>query len=1039
MLKKIKSRLKRTNNNGSSFVLVIVSATFLSILISALLMGMLLAYKLRYYKINSLNNFYSVEKAMDEIYAGIGATTNEHLYSAYTTTAELVVYYKDGKYTNLSETEANDLFKKFFMQGILDDSSLNSIPTLIDTLGGFVTDTNVMLDYSKLKIVYTDSYGRNKYIKYVAGSNDPDPSKKPDLSKIRAQVSADPDFKEKNIEQITFKNIGVKRTITLTAAADKETMAPGTYEQSIMTDLVLKKPEYNVSFDMTGVNSDSLYSYALLADMGLQVEGTTTNFKDASATVVNVKGNVYTATDYYNKDYNDAPATKVTNKYNESVVRNWGATDESANSGIYVDKASLTMSSDIIVNAGSLAAFNGANVTLSGRSTNLSELWTDNILIDGEEGGSIVAAANAYVYDDTELNAKKSSLTFYGGNYFGYSYSANDVRSIRLLKDAGKLPTNFDLRAHFSDSAIIVNGEKSTLDLKALDSLYIAGKSYIEFSKKAANQVTDATEQKALGLVDDKGNKKDVDYAFTTLRDYSTGLSLDVKSNQLIFLTQWETVQGSETVDKNGYTHVKLKLPKSMKNDTKLTNPQKTGLYDEFIEKVTNGDLVINAIKQTVSGHDYYYLYITASYNHTASENSEAFVEKYYDLLAENLEATNKKLYNVSNYESFDVTLLLPSDSNDNVDPSKIKAGAAVTAQNSNDQSLYVQASAKNTLQVDKALKAASTSKTFSLLLGNGDTTTNNNTYTALRTKADALEQSQTSLTDEQKISNFLSYMYINMKDHLSILDSKKIGVDGKVELEADGKTEKEKSAWSLVNYTSDNKTPEKFTDPSYYHYTHVGAQKGDYVKNQTTGAYDYVGKDNTGVYKGDYIKEKITSYNYSLTPLNHFVDFTKIFEAHSDHPAHKNINETISSGDGSADSILVMNDGDVVLDTSREDGSVQGIVICGGDVKFTNKVKSFRGLIIAGGKVICNSSISITADVAYTASALKKFSEMKIALKSGDKEEDKIFLGTVIKEVLKNYEIEEKDSSTEVKSSTLSDISYNDILEFRNWKKNVE
>lgn len=1023
MLKKIKSRLKRTDNRGSSFVLVIVSATFLSILISALLMGMLLAYKLRYYKINSLNNFYSVEKAMDEIYAGIGATTNEHLYSAYTTTAELVVYYKDGKYTNLSETEANDLFKKFFMQGILDDSSLNSIPTLVDTLGSFITDPNVALDYSNLKIVYSDTNGKNRYIKYVSS-----PSGKP-----KGQISADPGFDEKNIDQITFKNIGVKRTITLTAAADKETMAPGTYEQSIMTDLVLKKPEYNVSFDMTGVNSDSLYSYALLADMGLQVEGTTTNFKDASATVVNVKGNVYTATDYYNKDYNDAPATKVTNKYNESVVRNWGATDESANSGIYVDKASLTMSSDIIINAGSLAAFNGANVTLSGRSTNLSELWTDNILIDGEEGGSIVAAANAYVYDDTELNAKKSSLTFYGGNYFGYSYSANDVRSIRLLKDAGKLPTNFDLRAHFSDSAIIVNGEKSTLDLKALDSLYIAGKSYIEFSKKAANQVTDATEQKALGLVDDKGNKKNVDYAFTTLRDYSTGLSLDVKSNQLIFLTQWETVQGSETVDKNGYTHVKLKLPKSLKNDTKLTNPQKTGLYDEFIEKVTNGDLVINAIKQTVSGHDYYYLYITASYNHTASENSEAFVEKYYDLLAENLEETNKKLYNVSNYESFDVTLLLPSDSNDNVDPNKIKTGAAVTAQNNNDKSLYVQASTKSKLDVDKALKAASTSKTFSLLLGNGDATTNNNTYTALRTKADALEQSRTSLTDEQKISNFLSYMYINMKDHLSILDSKKIGVDGKVELEADGKTEKEKSAWSLVNYTSDNKTPEKFTDPSYYHYTHVGAQKGDYVKNQTTGAYDYVGKDNTGVYKGDYIKEKVTSYNYSLTPLNKFVDFSKIFAAHStadgeSHTAHKNINKTIPSGDGSSDSIIVINDGDVVLGSAGSATSLQGVVICGGDVKFSDKVKSFRGLIIAGGKVICNSSISITADVSYTASLLQKCSE------STDTD-----ISVITREILKNYVTEKKNSNASVKSSTLSDISYNDILEFRNWKKNVE
>lgn len=132
MLKKLKNKLKLADNRGSSFVLVIVSATFLSILVSALLMGTLLAYKLRFYKLNSLNNFYSVEKAMDEIYAGIGAATNEHLYSAYTTTAEIVVYYKDGQYNNLTEDEANDLFKQFFMQGIKSDKTFSNMPTLID-------------------------------------------------------------------------------------------------------------------------------------------------------------------------------------------------------------------------------------------------------------------------------------------------------------------------------------------------------------------------------------------------------------------------------------------------------------------------------------------------------------------------------------------------------------------------------------------------------------------------------------------------------------------------------------------------------------------------------------------------------------------------------------------------------------------------------------------------------------------------------------------------------------------------------------------
>lgn len=239
------------------------------------------------------------------------------------------------------------------------------------------------------------------------------------------------------------------------------------------------------------------------------------------------------------------------------------------------------------------------------------------------------------------------------------------------------------------------------MDLKSLQSLYIAGKSYIEFSKVAASSITDANERKELGLVDADGNEKNLDYAFTTLKDYSTGQSLDVKSNQLIFLTQWEPVAGSETVDSNGYTHVKLKFPNSFNNDVKLKE-----LYKEFTEKLSNNELVVNAIKQTVSGHDYYYLYIKAGDNKQSNvEEAEAFVKKYYDLLAENLEETNKKIYNVSNYDSFDVTLLLPVGADGKVDSSKVGSGAAVTAQNKNDGSLYIQASTKSTMSVETALK----------------------------------------------------------------------------------------------------------------------------------------------------------------------------------------------------------------------------------------------------------------------------------------------------------------------------------------------
>lgn len=948
MLKKLKKKLKKADNRGSSFVLVIVSATFLSILVSALLMGVLLAYKLRFYKLNSLNNFYSVEKAMDEIYAGIGASTNEHLYSAYTTTAEIVVYYKNGQYANLTETEANDLFKKFFMQSIMEDETFTKMPKLVETLQTYITDSNVELVCDNLKIVYADKNGQEKYVKYKQLPN----------GKVTSTTSTSGgSFDENNIESITFKNLSVQRTINLTAGSSgSANAAPGTYVQSITTDLTLRKPEYNVSFEIAGANSDSLYNYALLADMGLQVTGTSAD------TDVNIKGNVYTASDYYNKDYNDDSSTKVTNEYNRTVETKWGSTDESAYSGIFVqgERANLSMSSDIVVNSGSLAAFDGADITLAGRTTISSELWTDNIIIGGSEGGTITAAANAYVYDDTELNAEKSNLTFTMGSYFGYSYTADDVRSINLLRTAGNLATGFKLKSHFSDSAVIVNGKDSILDFRKLDALYIAGKSYIEFSKVAASTITDDTERQNMGLTDD------TDYAFTTLNDYSTGQSLDVKSNQLIFLTQWELYDDAETTDENGYTHVTLKFPKTFSNDVTINN-----LYQDFIDVLTSNIYTVEAIKQTVSGHDYYYLYIEeGDKDNDGVDDAEEFVEKYYDLLNNGVDETVKKLYNVVDYDDFQVKLILPTNDSGAVDDTKINASGAVTAQNS-DNTLFVKASADTTLNVENALKSASSSKTFSMLLGNKGTAENNQTFEDLKTKSEELAISNTA-SQEEKVSNFINYMYINLKDHLSVVDKQ----------DAD---DNDISAYELAKYTN---------SANGYTYNAI--------------------KDSNGN------KLDTFDYDYSLTPLTYYVDYDKIFTQ----------NLAINETEPVTKSIVIINANDVTLSSTAEDGSLQGIIICGGNVTIDSSVKSFRGMIITGAKIICGNGvdIDISADASFTARVLEE-----CAKSSNTK------LSILTREILKNYEKIDESGDTEVNSSSLSDISYSDILMFQNWKKNVE
>lgn len=938
MIERLKRKLRHNDDHGSSFVLVIVATTFMCILASAILMGAMMTYKLKFYKLNSLNNFYEVETALDEMYAGVGAATNEHLYSAYTTTAELVVVYdtKAQAYTTLDNKSANELFKKLFMTGFVADTNYKSLKNVTDTLQSFISNEydavdnpdGVRLDTSNMKLIYTDVNNKTttQYYKNNGG--------------IKTEKQSG--YENDKVQSVTFKNVCVKRSVNLQGST------AGTYEQSITTDIVLTEPEYNVSFDTSSVSNNTLYEYAILADMGVEVG----EDNDNRTTDAQVKGNIYAASDYYNKDYNDVAETKVTNKYESKPTTMWGTKESSAYSGIFVNgkNSTLTLNSDVVVCSGSLAAYNGAEINLSGRTQTLSELWADNIVIGGKDGGSLKASADAYIFDDTELNAEKASLKFTQGSYFGYSYNAQDTRSLNYLRQKGYLATGYKLRSHFSDSAIIVNGKNSTLDLQDLNSLYIAGKSYIEFSKIAASSVPEDDENITVD--------ENADYAFTTLEDYSTGQSLDVKTNQLMFLTQWSVVNNTEKVDPDtGITTVTLQFPKTFEADANILD-----LYDDFLNDLaTEGDKGVTAIKQTVSGHDYYYLYIEDGKDSSNVSNAEKFAEKYYKLLQDYGDEISSKLYNVQKYEQFQVKLVLPAEG-------KINASGAVTDQN-NDDSLFLRASTTTTMDVATALDNVSTGKVFTNILGNKGTDNNKKAFNDL--KADALKLAGSgTASDEEQTSTFLSYMYINMKDHLSVLNN------------VDDKTKRTQNAWEIANYTSSS----------------VG-------------------------YLSSYDKDRDTySYDYSITPLNHYVDLAYVFSK------NLSIEKTIGNATDNEAKTIVINSGDVKLQPNNGDGSFQGIIIAGGNVRFDENVKSFRGMIITGSKLIIDHNMSISADAAFVANLLEQCSE------STDEK-----LNTLTTKVLKNYTSSKSEGNTEVTGASISDISYEDILVFQNWKKNVE
>ena len=83
---------------------------------------------------------------------------------------------------------------------------------------------------------------------------------------------------------------------------------------------------------------------------------------------------------------------------------------------------------------------------------------------------------NMYVADDLELAGRGSSVTLQG-NYYGYNFQ----------KNYGAQDPDSAKKAEFS-SAMMVNGKSSHLDIKGLNYLLLAGRTFISRKLDASNE-----------------------------------------------------------------------------------------------------------------------------------------------------------------------------------------------------------------------------------------------------------------------------------------------------------------------------------------------------------------------------------------------------------------------------------------------------------------------------------------------------------------------------------------------------------------------
>lgn len=1076
-MKKLKKLFRKLKSNaGSSIIMVIVSVAFIGIIVGALLSAAVLSYRLKLQDLNSKENFYYVEQAMNEIYAGVGTQTVKDLQDAYLYTVENMVEYDLGKsrYVTKSQDEAQEMFAERFYNNLKVNpffSNRSNTEELGKLLASYISNETVVLDPAKLQVV----------------------DYKNDSGKVVGMI---------------IRNVKVSRTQEY-----NRNSAGGTYTQSITTDIVIGDPDFKVLFDAIKDDDPNILKYSLVADMGVYV--------DQKATPLTIAGNVYAASDYYNKQYNvstwdseaaetykdkykndkdqyivkdsdgkskynkldaDGNATPVglselythgavTSKsalvdkssagntyYNVEMKKQEDTTDitqkeyydgenmKSKYSGFFVNGSQVSIVADTVIVPGMMAVVDKGSLSVYGRSgskTTQTEVWTDGIVLDGYstiihadkagekdtyKGAEAIFKADLYVKDDTEVNAAGATFQL-AGNYYGYGDSTEkDARKFTSLVNTdnfqvdvttttedGKTTTTKENRGHYNSSAIIVNGEQSTLNLRQTQNLFLAGRTYIELSndvnREAGKEVaydengnvktTPAHNED--GSIKTDGNGQTVyetayedalitTYQYhptdfnpeataterennenkTTIRDYKTGESISIKSNQQAYIPV--TYKGIPTLAKDtsgkslGYYEAELS-----------PSVNKSTLFEKYFpDSVFHGK--VPCILQEVSGKRYYYYDFERAYDAVkASVNSNSawlkeypsaqyfaagFIEDYTAELNDDKSAIAQYLVNIGNYEDFDAgDIILPDkDANDNVN---IFSSGAITAKENTTFSI---------VRADENKKNA-----------NGQDV--GNVMTALLT-SDGLKD-QDYVKDITKSDN----QYVTAAQLSDKLDMEYIYMK-----------------WNLGHYRTD-------------------VDATTLTNNET---------------EKKYIQDLVNSQDFgeeNLTPINKFLDMSLITNSTNIMPEFADN----STGDGdkvnvldlaSGYSVWVSND-DVVISAKTDDkGKVRGMVVTKGNVYFDDTVTDFEGVIVAGGKIYINSNVkTISANAELCRTILRE-----CMMSEGDSYNGKN--AKFLLSLFRGYSPDSTGSSSETDNGdlkTIDMIDYTDVCSFANWMKNVE
>lgn len=620
MLKNLKSKL---NNSGNTFIVIMVSIACMSILVAVIIASVGYYFRAGQVSRNNKNNFYYLEKAMDEIYSGVGNDTIEHLMSAYSDTMEVLVRYDAVKkeYVRIDEAEANEIMKQKFLSEIANDASYKNQEELKTHIASFLSEetknANVEL------VTTTDLDKPRMYLEIV--------TKTVTNNGVSTEV----------YDKIIIHNITVSRTVEGDSNGNKNG-----YMQTITTDITISEPGFGVSFSDADELSSPIYDFSMIADRGIEFDFNGAPIDDKKE--VSINGNVYAASDFYNKDYSSL-ANGTGALANPCDGR---SNDQTLYSGLYTDGGTVSIRADKVIVPGTIAVMNDSTLRLSGRTdsllnigessltTQLADVWTDNIVLApstvrtsglNTDNGTLSMYANVYVADDLEINSDNANITL-TGNYYGYNYSQNienqtDDYYSKLSEYANGTAFGGN-KAHFNSSAILINGNGANLDFTHVAQLHVAGRAYIETSREKKVEADTENNSSTTTYIPAKDSEGNV------YRDIQTGESISIKSNQLAYFAS------------SVYTEEEVGAGSSMLGFPKFTGRlEKDALIKEDIRFWLDQNNPV--VTCTIAGQDYNFLQFRDA------RASKDFFNWYANEMPNDEDYSGTNIVNVKTYDNF--------------------------------------------------------------------------------------------------------------------------------------------------------------------------------------------------------------------------------------------------------------------------------------------------------------------------------------------------------------------------------------------------